>query len=330
MSITRRTFCVSAALSLSLSSAFAQDASTKQPIRIIVPYPAGGNADSAARAVADLASASLKQTIIVDNRPGASSIIGTEALSRAPADGLTIGVVSDSHAINHVMSKLPKAADILGAKVPYDAVRDFVPVSGMILVPLVLVVNPKVSARSVKDLVNLSKTNNNRGLNFGTMGTGSPWFIHMHQLHNLTHGTFVDVPYKGLAPAGTDLIAGQIDTMVMPVHYAQQYIKTGKLVAIATLGEQRHPLLPDVPTLSESGYPGLSISNYLYFVAPASTPKATVDRLSQAFIAALENPAMKERLSASGDPYPAKPAELSARLMRDIDAYGSVIQQTIK
>lgn len=330
MSITRRTFCATSALSFSLSSAFAQDASTKQPIRIIVPYPAGGNADSAARAVADLASASLKQTIIVDNRPGASSIIGTEALSRAPADGLTIGVVSDSHAINHAMAKLPKAADILGAKVPYDAVRDFVPVSGMILVPLVLVVNPKLSARSVKELVNLSKANNNRGMNFGTMGTGSPWFIHMHQLHNLTQGTFVDVPYKGLAPAATDLIAGQIDTMVMPVHYAQQYIKTGKLVAIATLGEQRHPLLPDVPTLSESGFPGLSISNYLYFVAPAATPKATVDRLSQAFIAALESPVMKERLSASGDPYPAKPADLSARLRRDIDAYGSVIQQTIK
>lgn len=330
MSITRRTFCASSALSLPLSCAFAQDASTKQPIRIIVPYPAGGNADSAARAVADLASASLKQTIIVDNRPGASSIIGTEALSRSPADGLTLGVVSDSHAINHAMAKLPKAADILGAKVPYDAVRDFVPVSGMILVPLVLVVNPKLSARSVKDLVNLSKTNNNRGMNFGTMGTGSPWFIHMHQLHNLTQGTFVDVPYKGLAPAATDLIAGQIDTMVMPVHYAQQYLKTGKLVAIATLGEQRHPLLPEVPTLSESGFPGLSISNYLYFVAPAATPKATVDRLSQAFIAALENPAMKERLSASGDPYPAKPAELSARLARDIDAYGSVIQQTLK
>ncbi|PZP91611.1 MAG: hypothetical protein DI587_34595 [Variovorax paradoxus] len=330
MSITRRTFCASSALSLPLSCAFAQDASTKQPIRIIVPYPAGGNADSAARAVADLASASLKQTIIVDNRPGASSIIGTEALSRSPADGLTLGVVSDSHAINHAMAKLPKAADILGAKVPYDAVRDFVPVSGMILVPLVLVVNPKLSARSVKDLVNLSKANNNRGMNFGTMGTGSPWFIHMHQLHNLTQGTFVDVPYKGLAPAATDLIAGQIDTMLMPVHYAQQYVKTGKLVAIATLGEQRHPLLPDVPTLSESGFPGLSISNYLYFVAPAATPKATVDRLTQAFIAALENPAMKERLGASGDPYPAKPAELSVRLTRDIDAYGSVIQQTLK
>lgn len=330
MSITRRTFCASSALSLPIASAFAQDASTKQPIRIIVPYPAGGNADSAARAVADLASASLKQTIIIDNRPGASSIIGTEALSRSPADGLTLGVVSDSHAINHAMAKLPKAADILGAKVPYDAVRDFVPVSGMILVPLVLVVNPKLSARSVKDLVNLSKANNNRGMNFGTMGTGSPWFIHMHQLHNLTQGTFVDVPYKGLAPAATDLIAGQIDTMLMPVHYAQQYIKTGKLVAIATLGEQRHPLLPNVPTLSESGFPGLSISNYLYFVAPAATPKATVDRLSQAFIAALENPAMKERLGASGDPYPAKPAELSARLARDIDAYGSVIQQTLK
>lgn len=329
MSIPRRALCTSIALGLTFSPAFAQEPS-KQPIRIIVPYPAGGNADSAARAVANLASESLKQTILIDNRPGASSIIGTELVSRAPADGLTIGVVSDSHAINQVMAKNPKAADILGGKVPYDAVRDFVPISGMILVPLVLVVSLKVPARTVKEVVQLSKGGDKSGLNFGTMGTGSPWFLHMHQLHNLTQGTFVDVPYKGLAPAATDLIAGQIDIMVMPVHYAQQYVKTGKLVAIATLGEKRHPLMPDVPTLAESGYPGLAISNYLYFVAPAATPKATVDRLSKAFIAALKEPSMKDKLSASGDPYPAEPAELSARLRKDIDAYGTVIQATLK
>ncbi len=330
MPITRRGFCACTALSLPLANARAQDVSSRQPIRIIVPYSAGGNADSAARAVADLASASLKQTIIVDNRPGASSIIGTEALARSPADGLTLGVVSDSHAINHVMARLPKAADILGAKVPYDAVRDFVPVSGMILVPLVLVVHPALPARSVKELVNLSRTSSRQGMNFGTMGNGSPWFVHMHQLHNLTQGIFVDVPYKGLAPAATDLIAGQIDTMLMPVHYAHQYVKTGKLVALATLGDQRHPLLPDVPTLAESGYPGLTISNCLYFVAPAATPKAVVDRLSEAFIAALKAPSMKARLGVSGDPYPADPSELSARLVRDIDAYGKVIEQTLR
>jgi tripartite-type tricarboxylate transporter receptor subunit TctC len=329
MNITRRALCTSLALGLAISPAMAQE-SSKQPIRIIVPYPAGGNADSAARAVANLASESLKQTILIDNRPGASSIIGTELVSRAPADGLTIGVVSDSHAINQVMAKNPKAADILGGKVPYDAVRDFVPISGMILVPLVLVVSPKVQARTVKEVVQLSKGGDKSGLNFGTMGSGSPWFLHMHQLRNLTQGTFVDVPYKGLAPAATDLIAGQIDIMVMPVHYAQQYVKTGKLVPIATLGEQRHSLMPDVPTLAESGYPGLAISNYLYFVAPAATPKPTVDRLSKAFMAALKEPSIKDKLSASGDPYPAAPAELSERLRKDIDAYGTVVQATLK
>ncbi|MFM9924602.1 tripartite tricarboxylate transporter substrate-binding protein [Variovorax sp. H27-G14] len=329
MNITRRALCASLALGLAFSPAMAQE-SSKQPIRIVVPYPAGGNADSAARAVANLASETLKQTILIDNRPGASSIIGTEIVSRAPADGLTIGVVSDSHAINQVMAKNPKAADILGGRVPYDAVRDFVPISGMILVPLVLVVSPKVQARTVKEVVQLSKGGDKSGLNFGTMGTGSPWFLHMHQLHDLTQGTFVDVPYKGLAPAATDLIAGQIDIMVMPVHYAQQYVKTGKLIAIATLGEKRHPLMPDVPTLAESGYPGLAISNYLYFVAPAATPKATVDRLSAAFIAALKQPSMKDKLAVSGDPYPAEPAELSARLRKDIEAYGTVVQATLK
>ncbi len=331
MSINRRELCAVAALGLGLAlgqPAMAQEWPARGPLKIIVPYPVGGNADSAARAIAETISTNLKQSVIVDNRPGASSIIGTEAVFRAPADGYTLGVVSDSHAINHAMAKLPKSSDILGARVPYDAVRDFVPVAGMIQVPLVLVVHPKVAARNVKELVALSNTS--KGINFGSMGSGSPWFIHMHQLNNLTRGAFVDVPYKGLAPAATDLLAGQIDTMVMPVHYAQQQIRAGKLVALATLGAQRHALLPEVPTLAESGYPGLAISNYLFFVAPAGTPQPVVDRLSREINAALRLPAMRDKMAAAGDPYPAEPAELSARLRRDIDAYGAVIQATVK
>lgn len=318
-----------ATLGLASPAAWAQDWPSKQPIRIVVPYPAGGNGDSSARALAELASATLKQTLIIDNRPGASSIIGTDAVARAPADGYTLGVVSDSHAINHAMAKLPKATELLGAKVPYDAVRDFVPVSGLIQIPLVLVTHPKVAARSVKELVELSQKNG-KGINFGTMGTGSPWFLHMHQINNLTKSVFVDVPYKGLAPASTDLLGGQIDTMVMPLHFALQHIKAGKLTPLATLGNQRHALLPDVPTLGEAGYPGLAISNYLFIVAPAGTPQPIVDRLSREFNAALRQPTMKDKLGASGDAYPAEPAELAARLKRDIDAYGAVIQQTIK
>lgn len=328
MSITRRTFTALAALTLAQAPAWAQEWPGKQPIRIVVPYPAGGNADSAARAYAEIVSASLKQTIIIDNKPGASSIIGSDVVAKSQPDGYTIGVVSDSHAINHAMAQSPKAAEVLGAKVPYDARKDFVPIAGMIIVPLVLVTHPSVPAKSVKELVALSSTP--KGVNFGTMGTGSPWSIHMHQINSLTRGGFVDVPYKGLAPAATDLLGGQIQAMVMPVHFAQQHIRSGKLVALATLESQRHPLLPDVPTLAESGYPGLAISNYLYFVAPAGTPKAVVDRLGSELNAAAKLPAIKDKLSASGDPYPATASELGARLNRDIDAYGSVIRATIK
>jgi tripartite-type tricarboxylate transporter receptor subunit TctC len=235
MTLNRHPLFTLAALGLSLlltQPGIAQEWPSKQAVRVIVPYPAGGNADSAARAIAEIVSKNINQSIIVDNRPGASSIIGTDAVAKAPADGYTIGVVSDSHAINHVMAKLPKGSDILGARVPYDALRDFAPIAGMIQVPLVLVVHPKVQARNVKELVALS-TSKGTGMNFGTMGPGSPWFLHMHQLNNLTHGTFVDVPYRGLAPAAIDLLAGQIDTMVMPVHYAQQHIRAGKLIALA-------------------------------------------------------------------------------------------------
>jgi tripartite-type tricarboxylate transporter receptor subunit TctC len=328
MKTKRRFLCLALAMSACLTPpVFAQEWPTR-PIRIVVPYPAGGNADSAARALAEAVTPQLKQVIIIENRPGASTIIGTDVVARAPADGYTVGLVTDSHAINQAMAHMPKAGDILGATVPYDAVRDFVPVSGLAQVPLVLVVNPKVQARSVKDLVQISEKK--AGVNFGTMGPGSPWFVHLHQLRKLTSGDFIDVPYKGLAPAAADLLAGQIDTMLMPVHFAQQYIKAGKLVPLATLGAQRHPLLPQVPTLGESGYPGLEISNYFMLVVPVGTPQPVVDRLSREFNTALRQPGMKEKFALTGDPYPAEPKELAERLRRDIKAYGDTLQANLK
>lgn len=328
MKFVRRLSCAVAAL-LFAGSAMAQDWPSR-PIRVVVPYPAGGNADSASRALADVVSASLKQQLIVDNRPGASSVIGTETVARAAPDGYTIGLVSDSHAINQALAKLPKGAEVLGAKVPYDAVRDFVPISGVALVPLVWVVHPQLPARSVKELVQLSQSRGGKGINFGSMGPGSPWFVHMHQLRKLTGADLIDVPYKGLAPAANDLLGGTIDTMLMPVHYAQQYIAGGRLIPLATLGAQRHALLPNVPTLAESGYPGLQVTNWLMYVAPAGTPKPIVDRLTREFNAALKQPSMRDKFALTGDPYLAEPSELAARLRRDIDAYGAVIQATLK
>jgi tripartite-type tricarboxylate transporter receptor subunit TctC len=152
MNRTRRTLCLSLGIALNARAVFAQEWPSK-PIRIIVPYPPGGNSDSAARVLAEIVSSNLKQPVLVENRPGASTIIGTEMVARAPADGYTLGLITDSHAINQALAQTPSGADILGAKMPYDAIRDFAPVSGIALVPLVLVVNPKVPARSVKDLV---------------------------------------------------------------------------------------------------------------------------------------------------------------------------------
>lgn len=330
MSTFVRSLCAAAFIAAAPAATFAQQWPAQQPIRIVVPYPAGGNADAAARALSEPLTAELNQRVIVDNRPGASSTIGTDIVSRAAPDGYTIGVVSDSHAINHVLSGMPKAGDIIGAKVSYDAVNDFIPIAGMLEVPLVLVVNPKVPVRDLKSLIEFSKKDRQDGMNFGSMGPGSPWSIHLHQLEELTGASFVDVPYKGLAPAANDLLAGQTDTMLMPVHYAQQYVKAGKLVPIVTLGAKRHPLMPDVPTLAESGFPGLAISNYLYFVAPKGTPPAIVDKLSKALIEALKQPSMKEKLGIAGDPYLATSEELSTQLKNDIDTYGAVIKKTIK
>jgi len=328
MDFTRRHFLAAgtaAGIVLTHRGALAQEWPSR-PIRIVVPYPAGGNADSASRALAEVVSANLKQPILIDNRPGASSIIGTEMVARAPADGYTIGLVTDSHAINQALGKLPRGVEVLGSKVSYDAMRDFIPISGVAQVPLALVVHPSLPARSVRELVALSAARKDKGLNFGSMGAGSPWYWHMHQLHKLTGAQLVDVPYKGLAPAATDLLGGQIDTMLMPLHFAQQHLKTGRLVALATLGAKRHPLLPEVPTLAEAGYPGLEVTNWFMFVALAGTPQPIVDRLSREFVAALRLPAMKDKFGLTGDPYPADAAEVAARLRRDIDSYGAVIQ----
>lgn len=312
-------------------AATAQDWPAKTQIRLINPYPPGGNGDVAARAVADIAGAKLKQVILVDNRPGASSIIGTEAVGKAPPDGYTIGLVSDSHAINQAMSNQGKAMEILGSKVPYDAVRDFTPVSGLLAVPLALVVNPAVKTRSLKEVIQLSSTRKNaEGMNFGTMGPGSSWFVQMHQLAKLTGAKFTDVPYKGMAPASTDLIAGQIEVMILPVHYVQAYEKSGKLAPVVVLSPQRHPLLPNTPSLAESGFPGQEFNNTLWLLAPAGTPPSIVERMSQEFNAALTSPGIKDRLATAGDPYPSTPPELAKKLRADIDSYGATIKAVIK
>jgi tripartite-type tricarboxylate transporter receptor subunit TctC len=329
MNPTRRAVCAAASL-LTLAPPLRAQEWPAKPIRIVVPYPAGGNADSAARVLAEAVTGALRQPLLVDNRPGASTIIGTEMVARAAPDGYTIGLVTDSHAINQALAKTSKGAELLGAKLPYDAIRDFAPICGVAQVPLVLVVHPKVPARSVKELVAYAQSRKDQGANFGTMGTGSPWFVHMHQLRRLFGAELTDVPYKGLAPAATDLIGGQIDTMVMPIHYAQQFLSTGKLVPLAVTTAQRHPLLPAVPTLAEAGYPGLEVSNWFGFVAPAGTPQPIVDRLSREFVAALKSPQVKEKFNLTGDPYPADAAELAARIRRDVDVYGAVIAATVK
>lgn len=248
---------------------------------------------------------------------------------RAPPDGYTVGLVSDSHAINHLLSQTPRGRDILGTRVPYDAQTDFMPVAGAALVPLALVVNPQVPASNVKELVALSTSRKDRPVTFATMGPGSPWAMHMFQLASATGASLTDVAYKGLAPAATDLVGGSFESMVMPLHFAQQYVRTGKLRALATLGEKRHPLLPDVPTLAESGFPGLTLSNWLFYVVPKGTPQPVVDRLSRAINNAQRNPGMQQKFGLTGDTFPASPEELTARLRKDLDMYGAVIRTTI-
>lgn len=228
MNPTRRALCAATSLAPFAAPLRAQEWPAK-PIRIVVPYPAGGNADSAARVLAEAVAPALKQPLLVDNRPGASTILGTDMVARAAPDGHTIGLVTDSHAINQALAKTSKGAELLGAKPPYDAIRDFAPICGVALVPLVLVVNPKVPARTVKELVAFAQSRRDQGANFGTMGTGSPWFVHMHPLRKLFGAELVDVPYKGLAPAATDLVGGHRAPVARVRHRAQDAAGEGEV-----------------------------------------------------------------------------------------------------
>jgi tripartite-type tricarboxylate transporter receptor subunit TctC len=297
-------------------SAIAQEvkAFPTKPIRLLVPYAPGGTTDFAARVVGTKLTEMLGQTVVVDNRPGAGSIVGTDAAAKSNADGYTIVMVDTGFSITPA----------LYAKLPFDAVRDFTPITEVIRVSNWLVINPSVPAKSVSDLVALAKAKPGQ-LTFGSGGVGSPFHMAGEQLKLAAKIDITHVPYKGGGPAISDLIGGQI-TMAFPtMAVALPLVNGGKLRALAVVAPKRAPVLPDIPTIAEAGVPGVTLSSWYGVLAPAKLPKPLVDKLYGEIMRALDAPDVRKRFSTqSAEVIGSSPAQFRKLIESEITMWRDV------
>jgi tripartite-type tricarboxylate transporter receptor subunit TctC len=288
----------------------------ERPIRFIVPFPPGSSSDTVARILAAKLSERLGQQLVVDNRAGASGNIGTEALARAEGDGYTIGLGNNStHAV----------APSLSARLPYDPVKDFAPVSTVGNSSFVLAVYPGLPARNVGELVALAKSKP-RTLNYGSAGPASMTHLAAALLERLAHIELVHVPYRGTAQGALDLIEGRIEIEFGTIPPILPHLRAGKMRVLAVTGERRSDALPDVPTVAEAGVAGYEVGAWQAVLAPAATPPAIVARLNREIGAILRDPDTLAAFARQGvDPEPGTPEELAQRIRADVAKWRDVI-----
>ena len=307
---------VAASLAL-LSAAPARAAYPDKPVRIVVPYSAGGGTDTFARLVGIELARELGQPVVIDNRPGASGLLGGAAVAQSPPDGYTLLVDQSSIATNA----------LLYARPPYDVTRDLAPVSLGATLDNVLLVNPNLPARNVSERLRLAKAQPGR-LNYASTGIGTPQHLAMEVLKADSGTDIVHVPYKGGNPGIVALSADEVQMFFISVSTAMPFVKAGKVRALASGGTKRSPLLPDVPTVAESGLPGFQATGWLAFFAPAGTPAAVVGRINAALAKALATPALVQGLRQQGfEPASGTPEALSALVKHDMELYGPVIRK---
>jgi tripartite-type tricarboxylate transporter receptor subunit TctC len=314
--LTRRRLIVSgsAAGALFARPAFAQDYPAK-PVRIVVPYAAGGATDVLARLLATRIEQELKQNFVVDNRGGGASQVGTQAIASAPPDGYTVGLIDSAFTIN---------PGLFAGKLPYDTIKDFAPVSLVATAPLVFVVHPSVAANTAQELVALAKKN--PGMTYALPGLGTPVHLAGEQLRQVAGIEVVSVPYRGAGPSIADFIGGQVQMTFATVPSILEHVRAGRARALGMLGE-RSPLLPDVPTMAEIGLGGIDAALMFGIVVPAATPVAIVTRLSENAAASVRTNPLRARLSELG--YVAigsSPDEFRARIAADIAKWSRIIE----
>lgn len=316
----KRSFCIAFVLGISAignSAIAAQSDFPSRPIRIIVPFAPGGTSDFVGRLVGEGLSQQLGQQLVVDNRGGAGSALGTQLAVQANPDGYTIIVNNIGLAVNETLR--PDRG--------YEALKALTPISLVGFTPSVLVVNNNSPYKTLKDLVSAAKANPGK-IPFGSAGTGSSTHLSMAYLQSVAKIKLLHVPYKGGGPAVTAMIGGEVQCVLSPIPTVFGHIKAGRIRPLAVSGGKRSSSLPDLPPISEAGVPGYEFNTWYGLLAPAGTPKAVIARLNEAARKALTTPALRQKLQTAGlDPEPTTPEEFGKLIRSEIDKWRRVVQE---
>jgi len=310
------------ALSLAFVCAAAHAQATPEawptkPVKLILPFPPGGGTDILGRIIAERMAADLGQPVVIENRGGAGGNVGAEAAAHSAPDGYTIVLVAPSLAIS----------PSLYAKLNYDPIRDFAPVSLVGTVPNVMVINPSVPAKDLREFIALAKAKPG-GMNFGSGGAGTSNHL-AGELFNLEAGVkLVHVPYKGVNLAMNDVVAGQVQMVVIGLPAALPFIKAGRLRALAVINPTRLPAIPDVPTAAEAGLPNYEVTTWYGVLAPAGTPRPIVNRLNAELVRVMRAPDLQERFAATGtEPRTCTPEEFGDFIRQEMAKWGKVVRE---
>lgn len=309
--------CLAAVGLIASEPAAAQEFPARGPIKLVVPYPAGGFSDAVARLIAPALGQKLGQSIVIDNRAGANGVIGTAAVAQAAPDGYTLLVAIDSHVSNHNLSR----------RLPYDTIKDFAPIVLIGSAPMVLIANTALPADNVAVLVSALKAKP-ESVSYGSLGAGSQIHLAAKLLETNAGIRMVNVPYKGGAPAFNDLMAGHIQMMFASSTSATPLLRNQRVKALAVASPRRLPTLPNIPTMAEQGYPGVEMGVWLGFMAPAGTPDRVVTRLRDALAESIAQPDVAKRLVEMGMQLNFKgPADFAGFIRTEITRWGDMIRK---
>jgi tripartite-type tricarboxylate transporter receptor subunit TctC len=297
------------------SEAKAQDYPNK-PVRVIVPFGAGGPADVYARVIAQHLGDALKQSFVVENRPGAGAIIGTDAVAKAEPDGYTLLLMSNTHTTNE--SLIPSR--------PYDLMRDFVAVSPINYSDLLMVAHPSTGVKNLQEFIALAKKDPGK-LNYASSGPGTPYHMAGELFKAMSGTNIVHVPHKSSGDMRSSVIGGHVQMMFDAITVMAQGVQSGQLIALGTTGKQRSSVMPNVPTVAEAGVPGYEATIWLGVMAPAKTPKPVIDKLNAEIAKVMNRPDVKESWAKQGAvPMPMSPAEFDKYLRADIEKWAQVVK----
>jgi len=293
----------------------AQSSYPDKPVRLVVPFPAGSGTDIVGRILAQKMTEDFGQTVLVDNRPGASTIVGTDIVAKSPPDGYTMVMASNNHAMNPAL---------FSGKLPFDSIKDFATVGQVAILPFILVVNPQVPANTLAELIALAKKG---GLTYASTGNGTPPHVAGEMLKRAAKVDITHVPYKGSAAAVQDVVSGQVPMMFINVPSGLSLVKAGKLRALAVGTSKRIAQMPDLPTVAELGYPGFDVSLWMGLLMPAGPPMDAVDRMTKETERALADPATRKKIEEQGaEPAYLPPVAFGRFLVGEIKRFDELVK----